>query len=306
MEKEILAFIVSLFSPFLWMWFYIFFKKGRKWLVSFSALISSLFKGIITGGIIWGIRIIFQKMGEGMGGRVLGVFSASPEQMMTNLPFLIFSSLLSSYLFAFLESTLQNYFLKSDILKRNKVTKSMYGVEMGIFLGFGFSLVKNAFYISQMAPIRPLSEIVFFVLISSLAYVLFGSVLGYFLSLGKFHKLYQKEFFKNGFRVLFLLCGLLNFNFFLFNQIFYFTVWILIIVLGILAKYLIARRNFESKLIQREKVLPPLFYEKREIITFLVNESLSFYEMKQLAFCPNCFIIKEPEWHTCPYCGTRL
>lgn len=306
MEKEVLSFVVSLFPPLLWAWFYVFLKKGRKWLVSFKSIISSFLRGLIAGGITVGIQLLLHRMVAGLQGKVWGIFFESPENLLANIPVLIFTTLLSSYFVAFIDAKLLNFFLKPDIEKRKSVTKAMHGVQMGIFLGFGFSVAKNAFFVSRMFPSNSFEEVVFFVVISSISYVLFGSVLGYFISLAKFHKLYQKQFYQNAFRTTFLLCGILYFNYFLFGQVFYFTVWVLIVGWGILGKYLIARRSFESKLIDRKEVLPPLFYEKREIITFLVNENLSFYEMKQLAFCPNCFIIKEKGWHTCPYCGTKL
>jgi len=306
MEREVLSFIVSLFPPIVWAWFYVFMKKGRKWLVPFKAIGSAFIRGIVAGGIAVAVQLALVKISSGMKGGLFELFFSSPENLLTNIPVLVFTSALSSYFAALVDAKLLDYFLKSEITKRKNVTKSMHGVQMGIFLGFGFGAVKNIFFITQMIPRYSVQETIFFVCVSGLSYTFFASVLGYFLSLAKFHKLYQKQFFQNAFRSAFLLCGLLQINYFLFGQVFYFTVWVLIVGLGILFKYLIARRDFESKLIERGEVTPPLFYEKREIITFLVNENLSFYEMKQLAFCPNCFIIKEEGWHTCPYCGTKL
>ncbi len=306
MQREILISVASLIPAAAWVWFYVSFKKSER-AVTVGSLALSFLAGLGLSALVVGIEFFFSKLMTTVFGGLLNIFSASPEQVLSNLPSLIVVAVISSIVVGFLETAVQNYFLKFDIKKRRSVIKVLQGVQLALSFGLGFAVSKNVFYVAQASAAQQLDGLVIFqVLINGIAYVTAAGILGYFISLSKFHRLYEEQFLKRGFQIMALILILLHFNFFLLRQVFSFTIWILLIVFALLMKYLMERRDFEIALISRQHVFPPSFYEKREIITFLVNENLSYHEMKQLAFCPNCFIIKKPEWKVCPYCETKF
>ncbi len=306
MQREVLISVVSLIPAIIWIGFYVSFRKSER-AVTVRSLAWSFLAGSALSSIVVGIEFAFSKGMAAVFGSLLNVFSVSPNQVLNNLPSLIMIAIISSMAMGLLETFVQNYFLKVNIKKRQDVGKVLQGVQLALFFGLGFAVPKNVSYVFYASSLQQLDGLVIFqVFISGLAYTTAAGLLGYFISLSKFHRLYEEQFLQRGFQVMALILILLQFNFFLLRQVFSFTIWILLIVFGLLMKYLMERRDFEIALILRQHILPPSFYEKREIITFLVNEKLSYYEMKRLAFCPNCFIIKKPEWRVCPYCETKF
>jgi len=304
MNSMILIFIISIVLPFILIWLYIFSKKEKR-ILSFNHLALAFIVGLLLAGVIAFVEKLLMDYSIGILGKFLNVFAESKEEFLMNWKNLVFISFINSFGAALLETWIQYIFLKSYIEKEESVNKALYGVQLGIFLGFGFVLVKNLFHSSQFSAIQlPEKLLIFQSLLGSFVYPLYAGLLAYFLTMSKFHRLYKDQFIKKGVTVSLILYFVANFI--LSGQIFYYTFWIEIIILGVLIKYLVERRDFELNLIERKKVLPPFWHEKKEVITFLFNEKLSYYEMKRLAFCPNCFIVKKEEWKTCPYCGMRF
>ena len=219
---------------------------------------------------------------------------------------LIFIFILTFILIAPLEELLKYFFLKKEIYRKKEIDLVIEGVQLGIVLSLGFATLENGFYFYQAASYEILGGL--FVLrffLSTLAHVLYGGMLGYYLTLSKFHKLYSNFFLRRGLITVIVLHGF--FNFFLLTQAFYYAVGMVILVFVFLIKWIIDRRDFESFVLKKKApVSTPLFARKEEVDAFLMKGDFRFSEIKALSFCPRCLSIKKIGDKKCPYCGMKF
>ena len=291
MEKIILFTLLSIVPPAIWCWFFIFQKEKR------AVFVKDLFVFFLEGlGLAGAFIAIEMFLGQGLTfvfSKVFNIFSVSLEEIFGSIQGSIFTSLIYSFLIAYFEINVISFFLGKQLGNKKDVNKVIIGTQLSIVYALGFSITKNAFSLTKASLVSGgiNNLFIFQSLIVGLAYVLSVGLLAHFLTMSKFHKLYSEFFVKRGLLISFLSLGL--FGFLLSAPVFYFTFWIAIIGIGVLTKCLFERRDFEINLILREEVVPPLFSDRKEIITYLFNEQLSFNQMKSMAFCPNCFIPKK-------------
>jgi len=303
MEKIILFTLLSIVPPAIWCWFFIFQKEKR------AVFVKDLFVFFLEGlGLAGAFVVIEMFLGQGLTfvfSKIFNIFSVSLEEIFSSVQGSVFTSLIYSFLIAYFEINVISFFLGKQLGNKKDVNKVIIGTQLSVVYALGFSIAKNAFSLAKASSASGINNLfIFQSLIVGLAYVLSIGVLAHFLTMSKFHKLYGEFFVKRGLLISFLSLGLLGFL--LSAPVFYFTFWIAIIGIGVLTKCLFERRDFEIKLILREEVIPPIFNDRKEIITYLFNEQLSFDQMKSMAFCPNCFVAKKAEWKVCPLCAMKF
>ena len=235
-------------------------------------------------------------------------FTLSGEELFVgDLKMPIFIFLLTFFFIAPLEEFLKYLFLRREIFKVKEIDRVIEGIQLGIVLGLGFATIENSFYFVRAGSnVLTLASLFYFrFFLSTLAHVIYSGMLGYYLALAKFHKLYQGFFQKRGLITIILLHGFFNFS--LLTQAFSYTIGVVIIAFVVLMKWMIDRRDFETYIIKKKlPISAPLFSSKAEIDTFLTKEKFSFGEIKALSFCPRCLSIKKVGERTCPYCGMRF
>ncbi len=303
MEKIILFTLLSVVPSAIWCWLFIFLKDKR------AVFVKNLFVFFLEGlGLAGAFVAIEMFLGKGLifiFSKVFNVFSVSLEEIFGSIQGSVLTSLIYSFLIAYFEINVISFFLGKQLGNKKDVNKVIIGTQLSVVFALGFSVVKNAFSLARASSTSGINNLfIFQSLIIGLAYVLSIGVLAHFLTMSKFHKLYSEFFVKRGVLISFLSLGL--FGFLLSAPVFYFTFWVAIIGMGVLTKCLFERRDFEIKLISREEVVPPIFNDRKEIITYLFNEQLSFNQMKSMAFCPNCFVAKKAEWKVCPFCAMKF
>ena len=289
-----LSFLPAIF----WFWFLIVFQKEIK-TVSFKLLAKLFLVGLALAGLA---MLIEGEITKFIPLDYLPFLKESPFTI--NYQGLGFIFVLTFILIAPLEESLKYLFLKREIYKRKEINLSIFGVQLGIILGLGFATFENAFYFFRDPQVF---EGVFLsrFFLSTLAHILYGGIMGYYLSLAKFHKLYQKFFLRKGLITAILLHGFFNFS--LLTQAFYYTIGITILIFFVLMKWMIDRRDFETIILKGESpTSAPIFSQKQEIDTFLIKKNLSYKEIKMLSFCPKCLAIKKIDQKVCPYCGMRF
>ena len=303
MEKIILFTLISIVPPAIWCWFFIFLKDKRA--VFVKDLFIFFLEGLGLAGAFVAVEVFSGKGLTFIFSKIFNIFSVSSEEIFSSIQGSIFTSLIYSFLIAYFEIKVISFFLKKQLGNKKDVNKVIIGTQLSVVFALGFSVVKNAFSLFRASSSSGIGNLfIFQSLMVGLVYVVSIGALAHFLTMSKFHKLYSGYFIKRGFLISFLSLGLLGFL--LSAPVFYFTFWIAIIGMGILTKCLFERRDFEINLILREEVVPPLFNDRKETITYLFNEQLSFNQMKSMAFCPNCFVPKKPDWKVCPLCGMKF
>ncbi len=303
MEKIILFTLLSIVPPAIWCWFFIFQKEKR------AVFVKDLFVFFLEGlGLAGAFIAIEMFLGQGLTfvfSKIFNIFSVSLEEIFGSIQGSVSTSLIYAFLIAYFEINVISFFLGKQLGNKKDVNKVIIGTQLSVVYALGFSVAKNAFSLARASSASGINNLfIFQSLIVGLAYVLSVGALAHFLTMSKFHKLYSEFFVKRGLLISFLSLGL--FGFLLSAPVFYFTFWIAIIGMGVLTKCLFERRDFEIKLILREEVVPPMFNDRKEIITYLFNEQLSFNQMKSMAFCPNCFVSKKAEWKVCPFCAMKF
>jgi len=300
MDWILLCVIFSILPALFWFWFLIFSKKEIR-TVSLKSL-AEVFGG---GFFLATVAMLIEK----------NLAKIIPLDYLSNIrePFfiinpraLIFIFILTFILIAPLEELLKYFFLKKEIYRKKEIDLVIEGVQLGIVLSLGFATLENGFYFYQAASYEILGGL--FVLrffLSTLAHVLYGGMLGYYLTLSKFHKLYSNFFLRRGLITVIVLHGF--FNFFLLTQAFYYAVGMVILVFVFLIKWIIDRRDFESFVLKKKApVSTPLFARKEEVDAFLMKGDFRFSEIKALSFCPRCLSIKKIGDKKCPYCGMKF
>ncbi len=294
----IFIFFLSFAPALFWFWYLILYKKETK------ALSFKLLAKIFLGGLILAVMAMFIEVGLAKFIPLNYLLFPKELPFTIDLRSLSFIFILTFVLIAPLEEILKYFFLKREIQKRKEIKFAINGVQLGMVLGLGFATFENGFYFFQET--QSLEWLFFFrFFLSTLAHVFYGGIMGYYLSLSKFHKLYKNFFLRRGLITVILLHGFFDFS--LLTQAFYYTIGTVIIVFLILMKWMIDRRDFETFIIKKKSpVSAPLFAKKQEIDAFLSKQEFSFSEIKSLSFCPRCLAIKKIGERRCPHCGLKF
>lgn len=300
MALILICLFISILPAVFWFWFLIISEKGVQ-RISFKLLAELFLGGLALAGIAMVIEMNLARFLP-----LNYIFFLKEFPLITDFRALSSIFILTFILIAPLEEVLKYFFLKAEIYRKKEINQTIQGVQLGIVLSLGFVTLENGFYFYQAASYQILGGLFFFrFFLSTLAHVLYGGIMGYYLSLSKFHKLYSNFFIKRGLITVILLHGFFNFS--LLTQAFYYTIGVVVIVFVVLMKWIIDRRDFEVFIIKKKApVSTPLFAKKQEIDTFLTKEEFSFSEIKALSFCPRCLAIKKMGQKVCPYCGMKF
>jgi len=186
--------------------------------------------------------------------------------------------LLFSFLFiAVIEESIKFIVLKNYI-GRITIEKVSDGMKIGLWVGFGVVFIENILYFINFLSYTNITTLSFFSIfllrgfLSTLAHGLYGAIMGYYLSLAKFHRLYRFYFLRKGFITSLVLHGL--FNFFLIIHLGFYSVFVLALSLFIVLLWYQGRKNIESYLSRYGLTTKsiPLFAERSEIEIILVKQ----------------------------------
>lgn len=193
---------------------------------------------------------------------------------------------LSFFFIALIEETIKFIILK-EYLKSKKVNQVIDGMKTGLWLGLGFAFVENVFYFlnfySQLEILKLLMiAILLRGVFSTLAHALYGAVMGYYLSLAKFNRLFQNQFARKAFLANLVIHGF--FNFFLIINLGGFSVLILISILIIIIIWYSAKKNLELYVLVEGKKMarPPFWASRLELETLLSKQKASDKHFEEL------------------------
>ena len=189
--------LVSLFFVFLWATFFFFYSPRKT--TSPKILFISFILGILTACLAFIFETIFSSFSK-----IDAIFFRYlfPNQNNVSLYAYLFVFI---FLMAAIEEIIKFVFLR-QYLKINAVNQIVDGMKIGIWLGLGFVFIENVFYFLnfyfQITKIQSLlSVIVLRGIFSTLAHALYGAIMGYYLSLAKFNKIYQSYFLQRGYLI---------------------------------------------------------------------------------------------------------
>jgi len=200
------------------------------------------------------------------------------------------------YLFIFiflivapLEEIPKFFVLKRTISKSGNVNQIIDGIQLGIIFGIGFASGENFLKFSHALEILSDSSFGFVLLlrlfVSTLAHIVYSGVMGYYLCLARFHKLYRRFMIERAIIFPILLHGV--FNFFLLAETAYISIIMLAGLTIIFYKWYNDRRLFE--IILQKKEIPsstPFLSAKTETDVYLSKEGASFDFIKKIGISP--------------------
>lgn len=297
----LLAFLATIF----WLAFY--YNLSKKLTTSQNFLIKILILGIGTGVITGILEVGF--LTNFLPEKILSIFGQ--EKIIFTLSELL-SVLTASFLFIALpEELLKFLFLKKAIFRSPHLNQTIDGVKIGIVLGLGFGTIENTFiFFKQLPNFSGLPSILTLflmrLLVPTLAHSLYGAVMGYYLSLAKFYKIFQQRFLWQAIMVPFLLHGF--FNFLLFSPFMFLVAFLLISTLLIVLKWYLDRENFQIMLSKEpsKKISPPTFTESQEMQALIFKNLTKFQFLKKFGICPFCFKKLEIIKGNCSYCERSI
>jgi len=193
--------------------------------------------------------------------------------------------LLYTVIIAAIVEELIKFFIMRKLLDSPNADKVIFGIKIGLWVGLGFAFIENIFYfIRFLDNINSISSLALAFIargaFSTLAHGMYGVIMGYYLSLAKFHRLYQPFFFKNALITCIVAHGL--FNFLLVTYYGYLSIIFIVIILFIVLRWYDDRRNIEVEL--PEKILAngqsPFLAHKYEVETILTSQNMpmSFFQ----------------------------
>lgn len=200
-------------------------------------------------------------------------------------------------IYAFIVTASVEEVIKFVILKKflhsHKVDQIIDGIKIGLYVGLGFAFAENIFYffnfISTASSISSVVTIITIrALLSTLAHGLYGIVMGYYLSLAKFHAIYRNNFLIISISTAVLLHGF--FNYFLLISLGIWSVILMVLILVVVLIWYDDRRNIEVSIstdfINRKSAPFMSSQHELEVILSKQNASLGVFE-KLLAWFPH-------------------
>mgnify|MGYP000448040705 CR=1 FL=1 len=192
---------------------------------------------------------------------------------------------------ALVEEILKFLTLKDCISNYKDVDQIVDGIQLGIVLGLGFATGENLFKFSKIIEFLSssfsLTASIFLLrfFFSTLAHIIYSSLMGYYLALARFHKLYKTSLLKKAFFFPLLIHAF--FNFFILSGSFYLSIVLLSFSVFIFWKWYSDRKIFEKNL--QTKKLPlsrPFLSKKEELDVYFSKEKIPFEFIKRSGFLP--------------------
>lgn len=228
-------------------------------------------------------------LGIGSGALALAIekvilYVLNPENVIFSPSFEVvgIADLVGPFVFSFLFAAIVEESTKFIILKKyfeiTVINQVIDGMKIGLAMGLGFAFLENFFYffdtynsgfgLGTIAVIFLLRGV-----LSTLAHSLYGIIMGYYLSLAKFHVAYRFKFLRSGLIASVLAHGF--FNFFLITDMGIYSVIMLTVFLVIVLHWYNDRKNLELYITSKDKtlVVSPFLAEKLEKEIFALGSA---------------------------------
>ncbi len=298
---------LSIVPSLFWLFFYFYYSP--QFTTSRGILAVLFFGGIGAAGVAataeqWGINLL----PENAISTVSQYFFSFPPDS----PFSVLVLALFTFFFIAPVEELCKFLLLFIVIKRfpRHLNQIIDGIKFGVVVGLGFAVLENGiyFYPELLSGNAPVLLKIFFLrwFVATLGHSLYTGVLGYYVGLSHFYRLYRGRFIRNGLILSILIHGL--FNFLLLIGAGFYSVILMIIALFFMMKWYRDRKNLESYIVEGkyEMVRPPLFAERPEFESILAKNSVSYAVIKKLGLCPFCLKKKTAGTEHCSYCGARF
>lgn len=222
---------------------------------------------------------------------------------------------LSFFVIAFIEEIIK-FEVFYTITSRTKTCDQIIDyIKLGIAVGLGFATAENVYYFFAYHWDQLFTITTVFILrfsLTTLAHILYGAVLGYYLGHAACNKIREKTFVRKGIMASILLHGF--FNFLVFTGTAFYNVILLLIILGVLMKWFHDRRLFEKIITEpsfpSSLIEKPIMAEPVEIESFfcvkVMNSAQKRVMLKDINFCPYCLAKIEPGVGFCPNCEKQI
>lgn len=300
------AALLAILATLFWLVFY--YNLSKKLTTSQNFLIKLFLLGVGVGVIagILELEVLVNFLPE----KILSVFEQ--EKTISTFYNLLFVFTVSFLFIALPEELLKFMFFKKVILPSYHLNQIIDGVKLGIVFGLGFGTLENAFiFWGQLSSFSGFTSVLSLflmrLLVPTLAHSLYGAIMGYYLSLAKFYKLFQSRFLWQAILAPFLFHGF--FNFLLFTPLTFSVAFLLISTLLIVLKWYLDRENFQIMLSKEEltkEITPPIFTEPQEMQALISKNLPKFYFLKKFGICPFCFKKLKIINGKCSYCERAI
>lgn len=249
---------LSFLAAFFWLIFY--YRLSKKFTTSQAFLVKVFILGVISSIIALILeRLIFRFYSIG----IYIDFLRQEKSFYLKENFILFSLLF--FFVALPEELIKFLFLKSIVFKGKIFNQIIDGIKSGIILGLGFGLIENFFYffvfLKQIFRFDWYNVVNLFLirfLVPTLLHSIYGGIMGYFIVLARFYKIFQTNFLKKSFFIPLFIHSF--FNYFIFTPFNLINIILLIVSLLFLLKWYLDRENFEEVIIQKEeKMFLPSF-----------------------------------------------
>lgn len=302
-----LLFLLSLAPSLFWLFFYFYYSPR---FTTSRGVLALLFGGGGTAALASAIieRAVISFLPFEVTAILNQYFFLEPSEKLANL------GILALFIFLFIapiEELIKFVFLYlvARVFPRH-LNQIIDGIKFGIVVGLGFAAIENGIYFSPSLASGNISEFtrIFFLrfFMATLSHSLYTGILGYYIGLSHFYRLYRGRFIRNGLIISIFIHGL--FNFFLLVNIGFYSVILVVISLLFIMKWYRDRKNIETYIVegQYELIRPPFFSERPEFESILAKNQVSYAIIKKLRLCPFCLKKKDPSQELCSYCGARL
>lgn len=297
---------LALLAAFLWLIFYYYLSEK----LTTSQI--SLLKIFIFGMIAALFAVFFEK-------GILPYFTPEKIDYILNQEIFVFNLeetflifIITFILVALPEEIIKFFFLKTLIFKSKSFDQIIDGIKFGIVFGLGFGTIENIFFFfSQFSSVlfdvyTVLNLFLMRFLVPTLAHSIYGGIMGYFLSLAKFYRIFQTTFFWKALIIPFLIHGI--FNYLLFTPFNLIVAFLLIFTLLTLLKWYLDRQNFQIMIskMKPNSFIPPILSEPEEMQALLFKNLPKFHLLKKFGICPFCFKKLKIIEKKCSYCNHSI
>ncbi len=301
-----LALVLSFGATAFWLLFYFYYSP--RYTTPRGTLVLLFLLGV---GAALAARLIEKAIFDFLPPSIIQVLGVEEFQVKNILDLL----LLVFFMFAIVapvEELMKFSVLRAVMRVRSKeVNQIVDGLKFGIVVGLGFVTVENFIYFSNVISLGntfvTLQTIFLRFFTATLAHSLYSGMMGYFLGLASFYRLYAKRFTIRGIAAAIILHGL--YNTLLFSAFSFYSIFIIIILLPLLIKWYSDRRYLERKIEkgETELILPPFWSDRPEFESILAKNNVSYAVIKKLRLCPFCLRRDAAgDNGLCGYCGRKM
>lgn len=266
-DQNLAEILVSLITPtlaslfFVLLWIFFFYIYSPKKTIHIKFLSIAFFLGIGSAFLALTLeQVVFFYFN-------IDTSFLEPSFVAKSLNDLVFPLLFSFLFVAIIEESSKFVFVKKyfDITSINQVID---GMKICLAMGLGFAFIENIIYFSKIPSLSPAEIASLFILrgaFSTLAHGIYGIIMGYYLSLGKFYERLHTHFVWRALFASILIHGL--FDFFLIVQLGFYSLFMLIFLLAAAIIWYNDRKNLELRIISGDQtiIVPPFLAERLEL-----------------------------------------